>query len=193
MAQRLATEYIKASLQLSKAQMSQFVHYAEDPQIHHRVKILDNGNQEIVLGVKNGEEVHLPFDLREGSYVCELSFRLVNPQLTNIVRKLFVAFKGNGVVNRIYHGFTMRYHYQQGSVRQIVECTGEHEKMIYQHKNTAIDMKSEWQSVSVETDIELVRSIVDRLLDQRLASEGPYDQIDQELKVQSSRLFRMEA
>ncbi len=193
MAQRLATEYIKASLQLSKAQMSQFVHYAEDPQIHHRVKILDNGNQEIVLGVKNGEEVHLPFDLREGSYVCELSFRLVNPQLTNIVRKLFVAFKGNGVVNRIYYGFTMRYHYEQGSVRQIVECTGEHEKMIYQHKNTAIDMKSEWQSVSVETDIELVRSIVDRLLDQRLASEGPYDQIDQELKVQSSRLFRMEA
>ncbi|WP_458121445.1 non-ribosomal peptide synthetase module [Paenibacillus sp. Z6-24] len=193
MAQRLATEYIKASLQLSKDQMSQFIHYAEDPHVHHRVKVLDNGSQEVVFGTRNGEEVHLPFDLKEGSYVCELSFRLVNPHLTSMIRKLFVAFQGSGIVNRIYKGFTMIYDYDQGVVQRITEHTAEGEKVIYRQKNASLELTARLQSTSIETDIELVRRIVDQLLDQRNASPGPHEEIDRELQIQAKRLFSLEA
>ncbi|GJM79243.1 hypothetical protein HMSSN139_17390 [Paenibacillus sp. HMSSN-139] len=79
MAQRLATEYVNASMRLTEVQMSQFVHKVYDPHVRQRVKVLDNGGQEVVLEDDGGEEVHLPFERVDGYYICEMSFRLENP------------------------------------------------------------------------------------------------------------------
>ena len=112
---------------------------SDDGRIHHRVKVLDNGCQEIVLADVSGEEVHFPFDRQKGFYICELSCRLVNHHLTNVVRKLFMTFKGDGVVHRIYEEFTMTYVYAQGSVRKIVEQNGENTRLIYEYKTHCLN------------------------------------------------------
>ncbi|GJM74800.1 hypothetical protein HMSSN036_70160 [Paenibacillus macerans] len=130
MAQRLATEYVNASLRLSEVQMSQFIHKVYDPHVRQRVKVLENGGQEVVLEDDGGEEVHLPFDRKDGYYVCELSFRLEQPHLTNVMRLLFAAFKGSGMVTRIYNGFMMMYYYQEGRVRKIVEYSRDSYKLV---------------------------------------------------------------
>ena len=93
MAQRLATEYVKTTLTLSETQMDEFLQAVDDPQVHYRIKVLDNGGQEIVLEHIAGEEVHLFFEAKEGGYVCELTCRLIHPQLTLFIRKLFVRLR----------------------------------------------------------------------------------------------------
>ncbi|ETT31969.1 non-ribosomal peptide synthetase module [Paenibacillus sp. FSL H7-0942] len=194
MAQRLATEYVKATMKLSEPQMHQFLRMTEDGRLHHRVKVLDNGCQEVVLGDVSGEEVHFPFDRIEGFYICELSCRLVNLHLTNVVRKLFVTFKGDGVVHRIYKGFTMTYVYAQGTVRKIVEKTGENTRVIYEYKNTLLELQHLFQARDVEREINRVYAEIDSLLDTRKdATADQLHQIDETLARHQKRLFELEA
>lgn len=194
MAQRLATEYVKATMRLSEPQMHLFLRMTEDGRLHHRVKVLDNGCQEIVLEDVSGEEVHFPFDRIEGFYICELSCRLVNQHLTNVVRKLFMAFKGDGVVHRIYEGFTMTYVYTQGTVRKIVEKTGENIRVIYEYKNTLLELQHLFQARDVEREINRVYAEIDSLLDTRNdATIEQLHQIDETLARCQKRLFELEA
>ncbi|WP_440112067.1 non-ribosomal peptide synthetase module [Paenibacillus sp. QZ-Y1] len=195
MAQRLATEYVKATLKLSEPQMHQFLRMTEDGRIHHRVKVLENGCQEIVLADVSGEEVHFPFDRLEGFYICELSCRLVNHHLTNVVRKLFTAFKGDGAVHRIYEEFTMMYVYAQGSVRKIVEQTGENTRVIYEYKNTLLELQRLFQARDVEREINRAYAEIDALLDARKDVSIPEQihQIDVKLAHHQKRLFELEA
>lgn len=55
MAQRLATEYVNTTLQMTEFQMNQFLLTADTCFISHRVKVLGGGEQEIVLE-ENGEK-----------------------------------------------------------------------------------------------------------------------------------------
>lgn len=55
MAQRLATEYVNTTLQMTEFQMNQFLLTADTCYISHRVKVLGGGEQEIVLE-ENGEK-----------------------------------------------------------------------------------------------------------------------------------------
>ena len=195
MAQRLATEYVKATLKLSETQMKQFLQMAEDGHVHSRVKILGNGGQEIVLEDHAGEEVHFPFDRREGFYICELSCRLVNFHLTNLVRKLFLCFKGEGIVNRVYAGFTMAYVYSKGSVRKIVEVKENHSRTVYEYKNTLQEMEEVFRMRSVEQQITEVKQCINRLLDLRnttYTQEG-IARIDEQLRTHTFTLFALEA
>ncbi|GAA0137865.1 hypothetical protein YSY43_47060 [Paenibacillus sp. YSY-4.3] len=195
MAQRLATEYVNASLRLSEVQMSQFIHKVYDPHVRQRVKVLDNGGQEVVLEDDSGEEVHLPFDRKDGYYVCELSFRLEKPHLTNVMRLLFAAFKGSGMVTRIYNGFMMMYYYQEGRVRKIVEYSRDSYKLVYEHKDTVGELQRIYRNNDVEREIERIHREVNALLDQRFVAEDAkvVQRIDSELRKHTRRLFVLEA
>lgn len=195
MAQRLATEYVKATLKLSETQMKQFLQMAEDGQVHSRVKVLGNGGQEVVLEDHAGEEVHFPFDRREGFYVCELSCRLVNLHLANLVRRLFLSFKGDGIVNRVYAGFTMSYVYSKGSVRKIVEVKENQSQTVYQYKNTLQEMEDVFRMRKIEQQITKVKRSVNGLLDLRNAtcSQEEIAKIDEQLRTHTVTLFALEA
>lgn len=195
MAQRLATEYVNAILTLSEVQMDQFLHAAEDPLVNSRIRVLDNGGQEIVLEDAAGEEVHLPFDRKKGIYVCELTCRLVNRPLTNVIRKLFVQFKGEGIVNRVYYGFTMIYTYYQGSVRRIVEKTDSGCRLVYEYKNTLQELENKFMTRDVEREISRVYDEINGLLDLRIQTrdQGRIGEIDNRLRILSTALFTLEA
>lgn len=195
MAQRLATEYVNATMQMTEFQMNQFLLTADTCFISHRVKVLGGGEQMIVLEEAGGEEVRLSVERQGGIYLCTLSCRVVNPHLNNAVRKLFVTYKGTGTVNRIYQGFTMIYYYERGSVRRISELTSTGSKMIYQYKHSLSEMINLYKSNTVEQEIELLRRKADKLLDQRIAVqtiEGVCE-IDKELDEISLRLIYLEA
>ncbi|MFF2910899.1 non-ribosomal peptide synthetase module [Paenibacillus sp. NPDC057934] len=195
MAQRLATEYVNATLQMTEFQMNQFLLSADTCYISHRVKVLGGGEQEIVLEEAGGEEVHLSFERKGSIYVGKLSCRVVNPHLNNAVRKLFVTYKGTGTVHRIYKGFTMMYYYVAGSVRQISEITPSGSKLIYQHKHTAAEMLKLYHSNLVEEEIASLRRQVDLLLDARntAGSLSRIAELDGELGAAAERLFQLEA
>lgn len=55
MAQRLATEYVNTTLQMTEFQMNQFLLTADTCYISHRVKVLGGGEQEIVLEENGGK------------------------------------------------------------------------------------------------------------------------------------------
>ncbi|MCM3041914.1 non-ribosomal peptide synthetase module [Paenibacillus motobuensis] len=195
MAQRLATEYVNASLRLSEAQMSQFVHKVYDPHVRQKVKVLENGSHEVVLEDDGGEEVCLPFDRRDGYYVCELSFRLEQPHLTNVMRLLFSAFKGSGLVTRVYSGFMMMYYYQEGRVRKIVEYSRDSYKLVFEHKDTAGRLQRLYHNNDVEQEISGIQESINALLDSRFVTNDPVvvNQIDDQLREHSRRLFVLEA
>lgn len=195
MAQRLATEYVNASLRLSEVQMSQFIHKVYDPHVRQRVKVLENGSQEVVLEDDGGEEVHLPFDRRDGYYVCELSFRLEKPHLTNVMRLLFAAFKGSGMVTRIYNGFMMMYYYQDGRVRKIVEYSKDSYKLVFELKDSLGELQRIYRNNDVEREIEYIHGSINILLDKRIIANDPdaVNLIDDELRGHTRRLFALEA
>ncbi|CAM4437046.1 non-ribosomal peptide synthetase module [Paenibacillus phoenicis] len=194
MAQRLATEYVNASMRLTEVQMSQFIHKVYDPHVRQRVKVLDNGGQEVVLEDDGGEEVHLPFERVDGYYVCEMSFRLEKPHLTNVMRLLFAAFKGSGMVTRIYNGFMMMYYYQEGRVRKIVEYSRESYKLVFEYKDAAAELQQIYRNNDIELEIARIRKNINSLLDQRfVADEADVERIDNELRQCSRRLFVLEA
>ncbi|GIP22434.1 MULTISPECIES: non-ribosomal peptide synthetase module [Paenibacillus] len=195
MAQRLATEYIKASLRLSEVQMAEFVHRIGDPHVRQRIKVLDGGGQEVVLEDDQGEELHLPFDRKDGYYICEASFRLVNPPITNVMRRLFAAYKGTGIVNRIYNGFVVMYHYEEGRVRKITEYNGDTPKIVFEYKNTVEELQRLYRSNEVEMEIHRIQRGINELLDLRISvkDEPSINEIDTQLRLYTQRLFALEA
>ncbi len=195
MAKRLATEYLDAKLQLSHDEMSKFVLFLEEQQLQLQVMVLENGNQELVLQDTAGrEEVRLTFQLMKEYYICELSCRLVKPKLTNVMRKVVSAFKGNATVNRIYSHYTMIYHYINGSVRKIVESSNTGERVIFEHKDTLAQLERVFQSRLVEREIRLVHAAINELLDLRNQAkhESETSDIDNRLAQLTQKLFVLE-
>lgn len=196
MAQRLATEYVNAKLQLTHDEMSQFVRFFDDQQVHLQVMVLENGNQELVLeDVAGREEVTLTFEHQGDRYVCELSCRLVHPKLTNAMRKAVSAFRGDAVVNRIYSHYTIIYHYNKGAVRKIVESTASEVKIVFEYKNTVEQLENVFRSRLIEQEIEIVNNSINELLDLRNQTKdrSQISDIDRRLAVQTQMLFVLEA
>ncbi|AIQ49010.1 non-ribosomal peptide synthetase module [Paenibacillus sp. FSL R7-0273] len=195
MAQRLATEYVNATLQMTEFQMNQFLLTADTCYISHRVKVVGGGEQVIVLEETGGEEVRFTVANKRGIYWCTLSCRVVNPHLNNAIRKLFITYKGSGTINRIYQGFTMVYYYEHGSVRRISELTASGSKLIYQHKHSLSEIVAVYKSEAVEREIAVLRCKADGLLDIRnsLRSAEEINDIDNELASIAETLFYLEA
>lgn len=196
MAGRVATEYVNASLTLTEAEMPRLISMCEVQQLRLQVFVMDNGNHEIVLEEDaGGETIRLSFERMNGQYRCILTCRVVQPKLTNALRKMVSSFKGDAVVNRIYCGFTMVYHYIQGSVARIVESKDAQLRTVYEHCDTLGRLESQFNSCSVEEEINRLRGSVNELLDMRNQTKEPglIGEIDQRLKYHSRLLFALEA
>jgi len=196
MAQRVATEYVNASLTLTEAEMPRLISLCETQQLRLQVFVLDNGNQEVVLeDDAGGESIRLTFERSDEQYACLLTCRVVHHKLTTLLRKLVSSFKGDAVVNRIYQGFTMVYHYIRGSVVRIVECSGTNVRTVFEHKDTLGTIEARFKLVSVEEEIARLRSSVNELLDIRNQTKDPRQvaEIDQSLQYHSRMLFTLEA
>ncbi len=196
MAQRVATEYVNANLQLSEAEMPKLISMCELQQLRLQVFVLDNGNQEVVLEDESvGESIRLTFERADGRFRCSLTCRVVHPKLANALRNLVATFRGDAVVNRIYQGFTMIYHYIQGKVARIVECKGTNLRTVFEHRDTAGRLQTLFNLLSVEEEINRLRNSVNDLLDLRNQTEEPglIREIDQSLKYHSRMLFALEA
>ncbi|MFB9279168.1 non-ribosomal peptide synthetase module [Cohnella cellulosilytica] len=196
MAQRVATEYVNANLQLTEAEMPKLFSICETQQLHLQVFVLDNGNQEVVLEDESvGESIRLTFERMDGCLRCSLTCRVVHPKLANALRNLVAAFRGDAVVNRIYQGFTMIYHYIQGKVARIVESKGTSLRTVFEHRDTAGSLQSLFELASVEEEINRLRGSVNDLLDLRneTADPGLIREIDQSLNDHSRILFALEA
>jgi hypothetical protein len=195
MAQRLATEYVKTCLQLTEDQMRQFVSMFQTEQASLQVKVLENGNQEVVLQDDGGHEIVLPFEKASGRYVCKGTCVISNPKLVNVMRKAVSAFKGSAVVRRIYTGYLMVYHYEQGSVRKIVEIKGEREQVVYEYKDTVGMLEQLFRKQEVEREIERIHSQINQLLDLRNELRGLniHGHIDERLQHLTQKLFALEA
>lgn len=196
MAQRVATEYVNASLILTETEMPILFSICETQQLRQQVFVLDNGNHEVVLeDDAGGETIRLTFERFRGNYVCALSCTVVQQKLTDTLRKLVASFKGDAVVNRIYPGFTMVYHYLRGKVVRIVEIKGEHIRTVFEHKDAIGLMESRFKLCSVEEEIAIVKQAVNELLDQRNAQSDAarIAEIDERLEHHSRLLFALEA
>lgn len=196
MAQRVATEYVNASLLLPESEMPRLISLCEVQQVKMQVFVLDNGNQEVVLGDDaGGETIRLTFERMNGQYRCVLTCRVVQPILNNALRKLVSSFKGDAVVNRIYPGFTMIYHYIRGAVVRIVECSGDNLRTVFEHRDTVGTLEAQFKLFSVEDEIARLRGAVNELLDIRNQTRDARQigEIDEKLKYHSRMLFALEA
>ncbi|SFS58181.1 non-ribosomal peptide synthetase module [Paenibacillus sp. BC26] len=196
MAQRIATEYVNASLQLTAEEMAGFVRFFEDQHIKQQVRVLENGNHEMVLEDDAGrEEVRLTFERKQDLYVCALSCRIVHPRLTNAMRKAVSLFRGDAVVNRIYPHYTMIYHYAEGTVRKIVEIKNNESRVIFEFKDTVGQLEATFRVNDIEKEIEIVQVAINQLLDLRnqCSDRGQISLIDQRLAQHARALFLMEA
>jgi hypothetical protein len=195
MAHRLATEYVKTCLQLTEAEMFSFIQMFVDQQVTLQVKVLENGNQEIVFQDDEGQEIVLSFEQKSGKYVCMGSCRLSNTRLANLMRNAVSEFKGSAIVNRIYSTYTMIYFYEHGAVVKIVEAKGQNENIIYEYKNTLGQLEQMFLKREVEREIEGIHHHINRLLDLRnvLHEQDIRKQIDGRLSQLTQRLFMLEA
>jgi hypothetical protein len=137
----------------------------------------------------------LTFERENEQYRCVLTCRVVQPKLTNALRKLVSSFKGDAVVNRIYQGFTMVYHYIQGNVARIVESKGTLLRTVFEHRDTLGQLESQFNLYSVEEEISRLRGSVNELLDIRNQTKETelIAEIDKRLKYHSRLLFALEA
>lgn len=196
MAQRVATEYVNASFKVTEAEMPILMSLCEAQQLRLQVFVLDNGNHEVVLQDEaGGEAIRLNFERTNGHYVCVLSCRVVRQKLTNVLRNLIATFKGDAVVNRIYQGFTMVYHYLEGKVIRIVESKGDQHKTVFEHRDTLGRMEAQFKRQTVEAEIGILRRAVNELLDLRNQASAVSEiaDIDERLKHHSRLLFALEA
>jgi hypothetical protein len=196
MAHRVATEYVNASLTLTEAEMPRLISLCEIQQLRLQVFILDNGNQEVVLEEDaGGESIRLTFERMNGEYRCVLSCRVVQPKLTNTLRKLVSSFKGDAVVNRIYSAYTIVYHYIRGAVVHIIEMNGNQTRTIFKHRDALGLIENQFKLCTVEEEISRIRSSVNELLDIRnkLNNTAQITEIDISLKYHSQLLFVLEA
>jgi len=195
MAQRLATEYVKASLTLTEAEMAQLEQLLAEHGIDFDLNVFGNVGLELVFRQDDGEEVVLSFERRAGKFVSEGSYRLSALPAANMMRKAVSLFKGDAVVNRIYANFVMVYYYERGSVVKIVEKNDRYQKVIYDYKNTAGRLERLFQKRRIEQEIEAVRGRINALLDRRLTASLEQEKavIDRELVLLRNRLFVLEA
>ncbi|MFC5447284.1 non-ribosomal peptide synthetase module [Paenibacillus aestuarii] len=195
MAQRLATEYVKTCLQLTEAEMFKFFQMFVDHQVTLHVKVLENGNQEVVFQDDAGQEITLSFEQKSGLYECTGSCRLSNTLLANLMRKAVSEFKGSAIVNRIYSSHTMVYYYERGTVVKIEEVKDQLVKLIYEYKDTIGQLEQLFHKKEVEREIDTIQDHINHLLDLRNVMKDLLirQQIDARLRELSNRLFALEA
>ncbi|GAA4842256.1 hypothetical protein GCM10023310_20250 [Paenibacillus vulneris] len=196
MAIRLATKYVKTCLQLTEAEMAMFIQMFVDHQASLQVKVLENGNQEVVLlDNEAGQEIVLSFERQFNMYVCRGTCSITDKNLVQLMRKAVSTFKGSAIVHRIYESYTMIYEYDRGTVMKIVERKGQTDRLIYEYKDTVGMLEKMFRKVEVEQEIMTIKSQINELLDLRndIQEAAVREQIDDRLRNLTHRLFVLEA
>lgn len=197
MAQRLATNYAKAYFTVNEEELNQFVSLFTNEHISVDVKVCDNGDRDVILTDKNGE-IQLNFTRSGNRFQCDSSYLIRDFGLANAMRKAMKTFRGYGIVHRIYDGFTVVYHYDQGSVVSIHEVSGDEEMSIFENTSPSVanELESLFQQDGSEREIESLYQETDRWLDLRnwASSNAPekLTAIDCRLASLSKRLFELE-
>lgn len=196
MAHRVATEYVNVNLTVPEADLPRLFGICESQQLKLQVFIFENGNQEFAMedGV-SGESIRITFERMNGDYRCRLTCRVVQPKLTNALRRMVQIYRGDAVVNRIYAGFTMVYHYRQGSVVRIAECKDGTVRTVFEHRDTLGLLEAQFKLCSVEEEISRLKQSINDLLDRRnlLHDSAETEIIDERLKLHGRLLFTLEA
>ncbi|WP_248927440.1 non-ribosomal peptide synthetase module [Paenibacillus hamazuiensis] len=195
MAMRLATEYVKTRMQLTEEQFAEFIQMFVNHQASLQVKVLENGNHEVVLQDDAGQDVILSFERKWNYYVLQGSCRITNMNLVNLMRKAVSSFKGSAIVHRIYSSYTMVYQYERGTVVKITEMRDTGQKVIYEYRDTAGELQQLFQKDAVEQEIGMIQEQIDGLLDLRnsMTETEIRRHIDGRLKALTHRLFVLEA
>lgn len=196
MARRLATEYVKACLQLSEAEILKLTKLFSEHQLSFQIKVLDNGNQELVFyNMNQHEEFVMTFEWKFEQYIVELNGRLKNPKWVKVMNKAISMFKGDAIAHRIYAHYTIVYYYEKGTVIKIVEVKKDQENLIYEYKDTLAKLEQLFNKQIIEEEIRCIQVEVDSLLDERIQAckSDECCQIDRELKRLSHRLFILES
>lgn len=197
MAQRLATNYANAFFTMNEDELDQFVKLFAKENITVEVKICDNGDRDILFTDEQGE-IQLTFHRVGKRFSCESSYLIRDLHLANAMRKAMKAFKGHGIVHRIYDSFTVVYHYDEGSVVSIQEVTDEEKVSIFENttRNQAKELEQLFNQKGTEQEIELIREETDRWLDLRnwtkKVAPEKVSAIDSRLGELSRRLFQLE-
>lgn len=196
MAMRLATQYVKTCLQLTEAEMAMFIQMFVDHQASLQVKVLENGNQEVVLQDNEaGQEIVLSFEKKFNTYVCSGTCVITDKNLVNLMRKAVSTFKGSAIVHRIYEKYTMIYEYELGSVVKIVERKDQSDRIIYEYKDTVGILEQLYRRDEVEQEIRHIKAEINSWLDLRINIQdvAVREQIDSRLSRLTHRLFVLEA
>jgi hypothetical protein len=196
MAQRLATEYVYASLILTEADWPRLAALCESMRLRLQVCVLDNGNHELVLADDGGgESIRLLFERKDGRYACTLSCRVTQPKLAQALNLAVTAFRGNAIVNRIYRGFVIIYHYNGGKVARIAENRGGKLHVIYERRGQSESLEARFRLRTAEERIARIRQEVDEMLDRRnrTTDAAAIAAIDEHLRGLSRQLFVLEA
>jgi hypothetical protein len=196
MAKRLATEFVQTCLQLSEAELSTLLKRMSEQHIVPKVKVLENGNQEIEIADRlHGEDVKITFERRTDAYVMSGGFRTTNLNLADLMRRTIIQCKGDAIVHRIYAGFTMAYHYARGSVARIEEWSGGTCRTVFKAGEAAARLAESLAKTDIEKEIAHIRHEINQLLDQRFATKDLVvkQHIDRRLAALTRRLFILEA
>jgi hypothetical protein len=198
MAQRLATNYANAYFTMNEDELDRFVELFANENITIEVKVCENGDRDIFITDRNGE-IQLTFHRTGTRFSCESSYLIRDLRLANAMRKAMKAFKGHGIVQRIYENFTVVYHYDEGSVVSIHEVTEDECVTIYTDTTPkmANELEHLFRQMGSEQEISLIREQTDKWLDlrnwtKRVAPEKVAS-IDERLAELSRRLFVLEA
>ncbi|TDF97750.1 non-ribosomal peptide synthetase module [Paenibacillus piri] len=175
--------------------MAMFIQMFVNHQASLQVRVLENGNQEVVLPDDAGQEIVLSFERKLGFYICQGSCRITNRKLVDLMRKAVSSFKGSAVVHRIYAAYTMIYEYERGTVVKIMESKNGNEKVIYEYKDTVGQLEQLFQNDAVEREISRIKLTINQLLDLRndLQDEAVREHIDDRLQKLTHELFVLEA
>jgi hypothetical protein len=195
MAQRLATEYVKTCLVLAETELSQLLHLFQSNNLPFKVKVLDNGDQEIFFEDASGTGIVLMFARKLGKYVLEGSCRFTDLRMANAMRKAILQFKGDAVAHRIYEYYTLEYVYRSGAVVKITEHSANGERLIFELKDTIGELAERFYDNWVEGQIQWVRVEINEWLDRRnnCSDDEQRLRIDERLKELAHVLFVLEA
>lgn len=196
MAQRIATNYANAVFLMSEQELREFVQLFDEQQALVYVNILHNGDREVVIRDRS-EEIPLLFRRSGQHFLCESSYCIKDIHLANTMRKAMRAFRGHGIVHRIYDGFTIVYHYDEGSVVRIEEWSDGLGSSIFESQPSPCQMLEDlYRQTGSEVEIHSLREEADRLLDLRnIVAGNPFSVtcIDRKLTNIAERLFQLEA
>lgn len=194
MAQRLATEYVHASLKLTLAQLMQLIEmFAQTKAVIH-ARVMDGGSQQIELQDRQNQ-LMMEFRYDSGLYVSEGSYKLQSAELINVMRQAIRLFKGDAVVHRVYEGFRMIYHYEKGHVVKILESSAVTEKVIYEYRDTLGKFEQTYKRQAAEVEIGMLQHEINELLDLRNRTGETHilSLIDERLALAAHKLFVLEA